>query len=211
MLFWPNGTSFKVYNAEPSKIVKHEPDPDSELVSKSKSRSWLGDLFRAKTRADDIGERIRATRSIIQGDIIHPVNIAGLYDTLSCDDVSLDHATEIEIRKWLWWLWNHPNRANPLSNNDLGLFATEEEIKSNLGKILKLQKYLPELEWQKHLSWMMIGDAYRQLGQFDEAVSAYAQMGGDRIERDVLINLANRNRKECIEITKPIPSIYNHL
>ena len=42
---------------------------------------------------------------------------------------------------------------------------------------------------------MMIGDAYRQLGRFDEAISVYANMGDDRTERDVLINLANLYRK----------------
>jgi pentatricopeptide repeat protein len=213
MLFWPNGTCFKVYNAEPYKIVKHEPDPDpdSELLGNSKSRSWFRGLLRAKTRADDIGERIRPIQSIIQVDIIHPVNIAGLYDTLSCDDVSFDHATEIEIRKWLWWLWNHPNRANPLAHIDHGPSTTEEKIKSNLSKLLKLIENISDFERQKYMSWMMIGDAFRRLGRFDEAVSAYAHMEDDRIVRDVLINLANRNRKECIEITKPIPSIDNHL
>lgn len=203
MLFWPNGTCFKVYNAEPSKIVKHEPDPDpdSELLGNSKSRSWFQCLLRTKTRADDIGERKRAIRSIIQGDIIHPVNIAGLYDTLSCDDVSFDHATEIEIRKWLWWLWNHPSRAIPHHYADQGPFGSEEKIKSNLINLLKLIEDMPELEWQKYMNWMMIGDAYRQLGRCDKAVSAYAHMAHDRTERDVLIDLANRNRKECIEIT----------
>ena len=51
------------------------------------------------------------------------------------------------------------------------------------------------------MSSMMIGDVYRQLCRFDEAVSAYAHMAHDRTKRDVLINLANRKRKECIEIT----------
>ncbi len=173
----------------------------SKTSGNSESRSWFRALLRKKTRADDIGEQIRATRSIIQGDIIHPVSIAGLYSALSCDDVSLDHPTEIEIRKWLWWLWNHPNRANPLAHIDHGPFATEDEFKSNLSKLLKLIEHIPNFERQKYMSSMMIGDAFRQLGRFDEAVSAYAHMGDDRIVRDVLINLANRNRKECIEIT----------
>lgn len=143
MLFWPNVPSFKVYNAAPSKIVKYErdPQPDSELSGNSKSRSWLSGLLRAKTIADDIGERIRATRSIIQGDIIHPVNIAGLYNTLSCDDVSLDHATEIENCNWLWWLWSYPNPAVPVDYADHRLFASEYKIISSLNKPLKLKKY----------------------------------------------------------------------
>lgn len=51
------------------------------------------------------------------------------------------------------------------------------------------------------MSSMMIGDAYRQPGQFDEAVSAYAHMAHDRTERDVLINQENCKRKKCIENT----------
>lgn len=65
-------------------------------------------------------------------------NIAGLYNVLRDSIVNLDHATELEIRKWLWWTWNHPSRGVDFVSGDSGPDVSEEEKAENSVELNKI-------------------------------------------------------------------------
>ncbi|KPF90302.1 hypothetical protein IP81_15635 [Novosphingobium sp. AAP83] len=68
--------------------------------------------------------------------MIHPVDdMAGLYRVLCDGNVVLDHETELEIRKWLWWTWNHPSRGLDFVPGDVGLDVSEEVKEANLARL----------------------------------------------------------------------------
>ncbi len=135
-LFWPKGSWFQTNETDLSVITEPdaEPEPEPDEEPEPTPKGWFARWRSKKPKQDsltDILNRVEDQWPKIP--VIHPVsNMAGLYRVLCDGSVTLDHATELEIRKWLWWTWNHPSRGLDFVPGDVGLDVSEEEKEANL-------------------------------------------------------------------------------
>jgi hypothetical protein len=137
-LFWPDGRSFKTREFDLSDIT--EPDLTPEPEDEPEPSGWFARLLYRKRKPDSLQQilrQIRAQRPTLP--IIHSAKVAGLYRVLLDSDVALDDETELEIRKWLWWTWNHPQRDLGFIPGDAGPDASEEVKGYNFIKMNNLK------------------------------------------------------------------------
>lgn len=190
-LFWPSGMAFKVRNHNLSDIIEIDMERLEEKTPAPKS--WWGGLFDSlagscigSSKLDFLVHKRR------EYPLIFPAKISKLYDVLFYSKPNLDHKTELEIRQWLWWVWNHRNRDLIVKPSDIGPDVPDSEKEANLHRLAAL------LETADQPCWMMIGDAYRQLGEFNSAIDAYVR-ANETGTKEYLIGLAKRQCRECVE------------
>lgn len=186
-LFWPHGAAFKVHDPDLSEIV--EANLERVCNEAAEPTSWMHRYIR---RAFSIRKLNFVGIPSRTHPLILPAKISRLFNVLTCSEPAFDLKTEIEIRQWLWWGWNHDSR-NLNIKLDMASGASVAEREENLRRLLSLLKDAMEP------NWLMIGDAFRQLGEFSSAVCAYQRM--DQEDAKIhLIGLANRHFRECVEI-----------
>lgn len=140
-LFWPDGRSFKTRELDLSDIT--EPDLAPEHEGEPEPASWFARMFHRKRKPDSLEQMLRQIRSQWPTlPIIHPTKIAGLYGVLLDRDVALDDETELEIRKWLWWTWNHPQRQLDFIPGDVGPDVSEQVKEDNFRRMNALKAEL---------------------------------------------------------------------
>lgn len=137
-LFWPDGRSFKTREYNLSDIT--EPDLTPEPEEKPETKGWFASLWSRKRKPDSLQERLRRVRAQRPTlPIIHPAKITGLYRVLQDENVTLDDETELEIRKWLWWTWNHPQRDLGFIPGEVGPDVSGDVKKMNIKRLEALK------------------------------------------------------------------------
>lgn len=126
---------------------------------------------------------------------IGPARLGGMLDGLNGGHTNLDNQTELEIRRWLWWSWNHATRGMQ------GWMLADVPEASQDMKRENLERLLPLLLCEPSPDWMQIGDAHRQLAQFDEACRAYGREVEAAAWVGELTALAGRRSSRCVEIS----------
>lgn len=197
-LFWPDGNHFEVHGLEPSEIYENSPEPE---IEPSRLRLWLKRWWPKTVENTNFKYILRKiAEAYPKQPIIHPVKMTNLYAALSQSVPALDRRTELEIRKWLWWEWNHSSRGLPFMKHDNGPEVSQAEKELNLECLSQLLAVEPEHSWLNEPNWMIAGDAYRQLGRFSEAIETYGRMSYSLEIKSLLIGMAEEGRRECIQI-----------
>ena len=144
VLFWPNGSWFETSETDLSIITAPDGEPEPDEERQPFSKGWFVSRRSKKPKRDSLRDRLkRISDQWPKIAVIHPVdNMAGLYRVLCDTSVILDHATELEIRKWLWWTWNHPSRGLDFVIDKNFPDVSEKVKKENLERLNEIQKSL---------------------------------------------------------------------
>lgn len=136
-LFWPNGSWFQTSETDLSVIIEPRVEAEPDEETEPKPKGWFARWRSKKPRRDSLSDRLkRISDQRPKIPVIHPAdNMAGLYRVLCDDNVALDHETELEIRKWLWWTWNHPSRGLDFMPSYVGQDVPEKVKEANLARL----------------------------------------------------------------------------